>query len=258
MAITGAAIVTFDGGLDPFCGSGQDCAQTFSVPPGGSRLFYVTCTAAQVGTFSASLGIASNAASGASTAPMSCLGLGPPIIQLSQGALDFGIAHQCEYGEVCGPSCGTQPLTQTLTITNAAPPPSRLDFYITPELLSGPHDDFIVGNLCAESTGGCSLEAGASMSIDITFRPRGTVLYTSPLSLVSLYPGQPAVSIPLHAEGGHGHLVFDSPGALGTVPVGLTLTTTLTVHNDGRSCLDLDGRPPAHPRSRSAGLHGTT
>ena len=243
MAITGAdaGLMRFNGAVDPFCGDGQDCAQTFSLAPGESRSFQLACTAAQAGYFAAALGVTSNAASGTGTAPMSCVGLRAPIIQISPPSLDFGIAHRCDVDQFFCDPCPTQPLTQTLTITNAAAPPSRLDFYITPTLPSTVYDDFIVGDMCGADTGGCSLPAGGSRPIEITFRPRWDSLYTAPLTVVSLYPGQPPISIPFRAEGGHGTLAFDSPDFLGSVPIGQTLTTTFTVHNAGRSCLALYG-----------------
>ncbi|HSK00878.1 MAG TPA: choice-of-anchor D domain-containing protein [Kofleriaceae bacterium] len=249
MAITGpdAGIMGFDDQLDPSCGSGQVCTQTFSLAPGEARWVPVTCTAAQAGYFAASLGITSNATSGASTAALSCLGLRTPVIQVVPASLDFGTAHKCPLGDVCGPSCETKPSTQTLTITNAAEPPSRLDFHITPTLPSDVYDDFLVGDMCAEGSGGCSLPAGASLPIEITFRPRKSVVHDTPLTLVSQYPGQPPVSIPFYAEGGHGALAFDTPPFLGSVLVGQTLTTTFTVHNAGRSCITFRSPVSAEP-----------
>jgi len=243
MAITGpgASLMAFDGALDPSCGSGQDCALTFSLAPGEARLFLLTCTAAQPGYFGASLGVTSNAASGAGTAALSCVGLRPPIIQITPVALDFGISHRCEYGESFCYQCPTKPTTQTLTITNAAAPPSRLDFYVTPELPRTQYDDFIIDNMCADASGGCSVPAGGSLPIEITFRPYHDVLYTTPLAVVSRYPGQAPVQVPFYAEGGHGQLAFDTPDFLGEVAIGQTLTTTLTVHNAGRACLSFQG-----------------
>src|SRR5262245_60344756 len=53
MAITGAdaGIMSFDGEIDPFCGNGQVCAQTFSLAPGETRWVPVACTAVQGGFF---------------------------------------------------------------------------------------------------------------------------------------------------------------------------------------------------------------
>jgi hypothetical protein len=251
----GASLMAFDGALDPSCGSGQDCALTFSLAPGEARLFLLTCTAAQPGYFGASLGVTSNAVSGAGTAALSCVGLRPPIIQITPVALDFGISHRCEYGETFCYPCGTQPLTQTLTITNAAAPPSRLDFYVTPELPSTQYDDFIVGNLCADASGGCSVPAGAALPIEITFRPYHDVLYTTPLAVVSRYPGQAPIQVPFYAEGGHGQLVFDTPDYLGDVAIGQTLTKTLTVHNAGRACLSFQGPDSSAPEIQVVGPH---
>ncbi len=255
MAITGpdAGIMGFDDQIDPSCGSGQVCAQAFTLAPGETRWVPVTCTAVQAGYFEASLGITSNATAGASTAALSCLGLRQPVIEIQPTSLDFGTAHRCPFGDVCGPMCESVPLTQTLTITNAAAPPSRLDFHITPTLPSSELDDFIVGDMCSEGSGGCSLPAGASLPIEITFRPRRTVVHDVPLTLVSQYPGQPPVSIPFYAEGGHGSLAFDTPTFLGSVPVGQTLTATFTVHNAGRSCLTFSGPISTEPQIEIVG-----
>ncbi|HWO27056.1 MAG TPA: hypothetical protein VNO30_50345 [Kofleriaceae bacterium] len=235
-----AALMAFDDTYDPFCGSGRRCAQEFSLAPGEERRFKLQCTAAQGGSFTASLHVASNAASGTGSALLSCLGWQQPIIQVSPSSLDFGIAHRCDRtNSYCGPFCETRPLTQTLTITNAAPAPSYLDFYFTPELGSPPYDDFIVDTLCTWDSH-CSIGPGESLPIQITFRPYVTMAYTA-LEIVSQYPGQAPVSIPFYAEGGFGQLAFETPSLLGAVPVGETLMTTYTVRNAGNSCLQLHG-----------------
>jgi hypothetical protein len=260
LAIAGpdAGIMAFDGNLYPDCGYGQDCAQTFTLPPGGLAWFPFTCTAAQAGSFSATLGITSNAVSGPSSVPMACVGLSPPIVQISPAGFDFGIAHRCTYGDGYCDMCPTKPLTQTVTITNAAAPPSRLDFYITPDLPATQYDDFIIpylGSMCGQSTGGCSLPAGASLPIEITFRPQHDGVYSTPLSIVSSYPGQAPTQIPFYAEGGHGTLVFDTPGYLGAAPVGQPVTSTLTVHNGGRSCLSFQGPAISSPAIQLVGSY---
>lgn len=83
----------------------------------------------------------------------------------------------------------------------------------------------------------CSIGAGASQTFEIEFRPRKSHGYSDPLAVVSQYPGQAPVQIPFHAQGGFGRLAFDSPEFLGSVPVGQTLTTTFTVHNEATSCI---------------------
>ncbi|HWO27059.1 MAG TPA: choice-of-anchor D domain-containing protein [Kofleriaceae bacterium] len=241
MAITGpgAAIMAFDDTYDPSCGTGQSCPLSFSLAPGEERWFTVQCTAAQGGTFTASLGVASNATSGTGSATMSCLGLLPPVIQVSAPSLDFGIAHFCDrFDSFCGPFCETRPLTQTLTITNAAPAPSYLELVITPRLSW--LDDFIADDACPEDAP-CFLGPGESVSIPITFRPYHAYDLSFPLTLTSAYPGQAQVTIPIHAIGGTGRLEFVTPSFLGAVTVGQTLVKTYTVRNAGDSCLSFSG-----------------
>jgi MYXO-CTERM domain-containing protein len=242
MAITGpdAAIMAFHGAIDPFCGSGRVCAQRFSIEAGQSRFFPTTCTPTRPGVFSASLRITSNAASHHTTVPMTCLGNHAPVITVSPDGLDFGVVHFCFRGDSCGPSCATVPTTQSLTITNSALAPSELAFFFTGSIPMGPFGDVtmtpagqgIEGNAVA-------LRAGQSATFQFTFHPHSNVTIDGPLQLVSLFPGQPQLAIPFHAQGGSGRTVIDTPAFLGTLDYGQTLVTAITGHNAGNSCLSI-------------------
>ena len=238
MAIVGddTGIMAFDGADDPFCGSGHDCTRTYTLAPGELRGFQTTCTPTQPGVFSATLRIASNA-HGTSTTPITCIANHAPVIAVSPGALDFGTVHACAFGDACGPGCATTSPPAGLTITNTAPPPSELDFYLTPTLPSARYADFEVGQQPTQDTP-YALAAGESYFLPIAFHPRNDSAWTQPLTLVSLFPGQPPVSIPLHALGGSGRLEIDTTG-LGTCAFGESLATTITGHNAGSSCLEL-------------------
>lgn len=234
----GAPLMAFD---DPLCPQGTSCPATFTVEPGVARGFLLTCVAIQPGTFSASLVVTSDATSGTGTVPMSCVGLHPPQLQVAPAGLDFGTAHSCWFGDPCGPRCNTAPLTQTLTITNTAPAPSEADISIALPP-SAPYEDFTIDAPFLPA----ALAAGESIQITFTFHPafgRGQ-FYDAPLSLTPIYPTGPAapapIDIPFHAHGGGGFLVVDTPSQLGVVPIGQTLTATVTAHNTGNSCLSLN------------------
>jgi len=238
MAITGpdAGLIAFD---DPLCPWGTDCPQPFTVTPGEQRWFSLTCVTVQPGTFSASLTVTSDATSGTSSVPITCLGLYPPQLQIVPSGLDFGTTHSCWYGDSCGPSCNTQPLTQTLTITNAAPAPSEVDVSMVLPL-SAPYEDFTIEGAYGWPT---PLAAGQALQLTLSFHPAFSKpqFYDAPLTLTSTYPaGLAPIDIPFHAHGGGGWLVVDTPPQLGVVPIGQTLTTTITVHNAGNSCLYLN------------------
>jgi hypothetical protein len=235
MTITGAAagIITFEDGV---CGQGTSCSHKFDVPPGGQAYFSVGCVAPAAGTFAATLHVKSNA-SGPETAPLICNGLHPPVIAVSPG-LDFGTAHGCWFGDLCGPRCNTKPATQTLTITNTAAAPSELDFsMVLPQ--DGPSWDFTIES---DQQPSYVLTAGQSLNITFTFHPmspNGADTYDG-LTLTPTYPsGLAPIAVPFHAHKGWGRLVIDTPPFLGSVAVGQTLTTTITAHDGGDSCLDL-------------------
>jgi uncharacterized protein (TIGR03382 family) len=240
MEITGpdAAIMAFNGDFDPFCGSGRVCAQNFTLEAGEVRGFQTLCTPTQPGVFSASLIVTGNVAHQQASAAMVCVGNHPPVIAVSPSGLDFGVAHYCFPGDLCGPSCATAPSTQTLTITNSAPAPSELEFYFAGIDL-GPfgHVTMTPGDLAIAGRHAV-LRAGESATFQFTFAPRSGVVINT-LQLVSLFPGQPPVTIPFHAIGGSGQLVLDPPDFPTSVEYGHTFLTTLTARNDGDSCLEV-------------------
>jgi MYXO-CTERM domain-containing protein len=237
MALTGpdAGIIAYDDGV---CGQGTDCPQTFTLAPGQQAGFSLSCLPTQPGFLSATLAIASNAASAPTVLPVSCIANRPPVIAITPAALDFGIQHSCSPGDVCGPTCSTRPNAQRLTITNTAAPPSELDFTL-PLPPNGPFDEFTITTIQSGPT--YALAAGESLQLDFVFHPLSghPQAYDAPLTLTSLYPGQAPVGIPFHAHGGAGRLAIDTPSFLGAVPVGQTLVTTITAHNVGSSCLDI-------------------
>ncbi len=233
MKLTGpdASIVAFQWP----CPETQRCKQKFKIAAADALFIPVKCTPAAAGTFTASLEIKSNAGYGPTTVAVSCIGNRPPIIEVSPGALDFGVAHSCWVGDSCADSCATRPLQQTVTITNTAAPPSVLDY--TLDWSMNPLDFTTDTTMCAL---GCTLLAGQSQTFTIAFHPRNSGgPRDSTLTLVSQYPGQPPVQVPVSAYGGWGNFVFDTPSLLGAVPVGQTLTTTITGHSSGESCIQI-------------------
>jgi MYXO-CTERM domain-containing protein len=235
MTITGAGagIITYS---DPTCGQGTSCPQTFTVAPGAQSFFSLTCVAPQPGTFLATLTVTSDATSGSGTAMLTCKGFYPPVIQVTPSALDFGTQHICWQGDLCGPSCATQPATQTLTIANAAPDPSEVDLRtVLPTSAS-----FTIATDPGVSP--FSLTAGQSLQIQFTYHPAppDIVDFGGPLTFTPTYPpGVPAVDVPFHAHGGSGQLWMDTT-TLPAGPVGQLLTTTITAHDGGDSCLDVN------------------
>jgi hypothetical protein len=166
-------------------------------------------------------------------------GSNPPIIHVSPESLDFGIAHACDpfWDSYCGDWCETRPLTQSLVITNTAAPPSTLDFYLEPR------DDWwafyeAFGTTVPCSQGaGCSIAAGGSMTITLTFRPLYAYSMDQWLRLVSQDPGQAPIEIPIYGRGGYGSYEFVGTGFLGEVALGGTLLATQTIRSVGTSCL---------------------
>lgn len=228
----GAAIMSFD---DPLC-NGRECERNFTLAPGEARGFSLGCTPRRPGVFSATLRIESNA-HGTSTTPLTCTGNHPAVITVSPGALDFGTVHACDFGDSCGPSCATTTPPAGLTITNTAPAPSELDFYLTPTLPSSSFDDFTVG-FQPTADNPIALAAGESFFVPIVFHPRDGQIWSQPLTVVSL-DGPPPVTVPFHAAGGFGELVIDTPPDLGPCPYGASTVTTITGHNAGTSCIEL-------------------
>ncbi|HZJ66838.1 MAG TPA: choice-of-anchor D domain-containing protein, partial [Kofleriaceae bacterium] len=247
LTVTGMTIVGPDASAMTFefppCEHTTSCPDTFTMAPGEQRGFALQCVAPAPGTFTASLVIADDATSGTSTVPMLCVGLHPPQLEISPPGLDFGTSHSCWFGDSCGPSCGTQPLTQTLTLTNAAPDPSVLDVMLALPP-SAPWEGFTitVGGYPRGGEVRWELMAGQSVDVTFTFHPwfGRSQFFDGPLVIETRYPlASPVIHLPFHAYGGWGSVAIDTPPQLGIVPIGETLTATITMRNEGTSCLDL-------------------
>jgi hypothetical protein len=240
MAITGpgGSLIAFQD--DPLCGSSNHCAQTFTVAPGELRGFPLTCMAPQPGIFEATLAITSDAVAGTGTIPFPVKGFYPPVLQVTPTALDFGTQHVCWQLETCGPRCATQPATQTLVITNAAPAPSEIDL----DTILPPTGFFESFTIDSDQSPVYVLAAGQSVHITFTYHPMrpNQVDFDRPLTFTPRYPaGLAPVDVPFHAKSGGGGFAMDTPDPAGGIgPVGQPLVTTVTGHNAGESCLYLN------------------
>src|SRR6185436_11126544 len=108
---------TFTDSAELICGNGQDCTTDFTVEPGATRTAAVLCSPTQIGEFAATLTVTSNAgnAAGHSTVPLSCSGVGHPMMVFSPSSLIMP-ATLADAGSS----------TVRLTVTNVAPPPSAI------------------------------------------------------------------------------------------------------------------------------------
>jgi MYXO-CTERM domain-containing protein len=243
LVITALRLTGPDAGLFSFespCQTpGQNCAETFSIRPGAVMFFSVSCRPTQVGYFHASLEVTSNATRRAGPITFTCIGNGPPIIDVSPSSLDFGTAHSCHPSDSCSTQCATRPSTQTFTVTNTAPPPSALDFTL-PVIVDGSSFTTTMSS-CGPSFLPCRLLAGQSRTFELSFHPKSDWL-TPDIQLVvqSHFPTGAPVEIPLHARGGAGSWHFESPTVLAIGPVGQPIITEITGRSSGVSCLSIE------------------
>lgn len=217
---------TFADSFELICGNGQECTTDFTVAPGATRRAAVVCGPTQIGDLTATLTVTSNAgnAAGNSTVPLSCSGVGHPMLAFSPSSLIMP-GTLAERGRS----------TVRLTITNVAPPPSA-DLVV---FIDGPPwqmpSEFSVAIECP-LTGPCGSGAGEGTDLVITFHPLRSEVIDAPITIQQL--GHAPLTIPFHAEGGFPLLTIDQPAngfwlALPSVPVGTASTGTIVAHSSG-------------------------
>jgi len=224
----------FDGLTDPFCGNGDHCAPNFKLAPGASRAFYIACAPPQVGLFTSTVKIKSNAAD--RTIALRCAAPAPASMStlvFSPSVLDFGI-HYAE--------SQIRTAERTLTITNTAAAPSFAVEFELSDVSNGGNG--IISPV--EHFG--FVGPGESQDFVVVFRWNGGVQLTGALVLRSPDPAQPTVSVPVFAEAGYGQLIFDDPPdpyagiAMPAVAAGETSSRTIRAHNGGEVGLGVEAR----------------
>jgi hypothetical protein len=215
IAITGTN--TGDFAQSNACGS--------SLAGGASCSIQVTFTPLAVGSRSATLSVTDNASGSPQTVSLSGTGAGTPVVQLSPTSLTFAT-------QLVGTPSASQPVTLTNTGNGT--------LSITSITITGANPtDFSETNTC-----GSSVAAGASCTINVTFKPTAKGSRTASVSIADNAAGSPqTVSLK-----GTGTVVKVSPASLnfGSVKVGTssppqkvsvtnTGTTSLSITNIGIS-----------------------
>ncbi len=149
-------------------------------------------------------------ATGAGSAAATFTVLGPPQVQLTPAALDFGARL-----------VGTTSPTQTVTLTNTGASPLN----IAGVAISG---DFGQSHTCP-----AELPAGASCTIDVAFTPTVTATRTGTLTVTTNAPDSPH-TVALSGEGRvYGLFLRKTAAPAGSVAYHAPITYTLALGNDG-------------------------
>lgn len=166
-----------------------DTCAAQSLGPGATCEIQVSFDPSQTGTRTGILTLFANLAGGQITAPVSGLGLGPALIQITPPSLNFG-----------GLAIGATSAPQALTIANTG----GQSVSLTSETVSG--DFHISLNTCTSS-----LPAGASCTVGIVFNPAVSGSRAGALAVVSALGNQ---SVPLSGTGQTAATDGLAPGSL--------------------------------------------
>jgi phospholipase C len=187
-----------------------------SVAAGGNCTISVTFTPTAAGSLSASVSVTDNAAGSPQTIALSGTGTaGAPAVTLTPTSLTFATTVQ-----------GATSKTQTVTLTNTG----SGALTITSASLTGTNaTDFSETNTC-----GSSVNAGASCTFSVTFKPTATGTLTASLSIADNAAGSPQTA----SLTGTGTIVGLSPPSVnfGSVKVGTSSAPmNITLKNASRT-----------------------
>jgi len=216
---------------------------SFSLEPGKSRSIIVSFSPSSVGPFSGTLFITHNATNQSSPTGVSLNGTGAPAIGISLGPVPIN------FGNVAvGKSA-----PQVLTITN-------------PSTSSGTLEGNVVGGLSSpftivDGSGAFSLAPGQSKRVGISFSPTSPDTFSQSITITHNAQNQTSpLDVPVI---GTGIIVINlsisaTSVNFGTIPLGKSLTQTLTIANDPTSTAALTGNvgDPSGPFSVVSGGGG--